>query len=306
MINLTAEDQASLEQNVGTWAVCWWLRDKRGREHRQTSLDTDIEVSRGTVAGIDLDGLYESMAGIQSTTIHQSADLSVDNLDVDALLDEFGLDVDSIRAGMFDGIEYMIFVVNWKSPTNSGIVVKRGIIGNIKSFAREVATMELRGLTQYLQKNILEQTSTTCRNELGDARCKVDLSIYTVTGIVDAVESRRKFEATLDPISPEPQPGYFNDGILTFTSGENEGFSKRVRTDSAGSAPVLGTFALYESFPGDIMDGDTFTVSAGCNKQHVVTDGVVTGDCFNKFDNLLNNESEPFVPGQYAIYAGPK
>src|SRR3546814_3162609 len=121
--------------------------------------------------------------------MRRSSDLAVDNLDVDALLDEFGISADAVRAGVFDGIRYVIFLVNWDAPTNSGIIVKSGIIGNIKSFAREVATMELRGLTQYLQQTLLEQTSLTCRAELGDARCTVDLSAFPVTGVVDAVAS---------------------------------------------------------------------------------------------------------------------
>src|SRR3546814_16042070 len=110
-------------------------------------------------------------------------------------------------------------------------MVKSGIKGNMKSVAREVATMELRGLTQYLQQTLLEQTSLTCRAELGDARCTVDLSAFTVTGVVDAVASRLVFDAILDVGSIET-PGWFVGGVLTFTSGENDGFSKRVKLDS--------------------------------------------------------------------------
>src|SRR3546814_12403519 len=96
--------------------------------------------------------------------MRRSSDLAVDNLDVDALLDEFGISADAVRAGVFDGIRYVIFLVNWDAPTNSGIIVKSGIIGNIKSFAREVAPMELRGLTQYLQEPLLEQTKSAARS----------------------------------------------------------------------------------------------------------------------------------------------
>src|SRR3546814_10734430 len=80
-------------------------------------------------------------------------------------------------------------------------------------------------------------------------------------------------------------------------------FSKRVKIDSfldsTGTPETLGHFEMYESFPGEIVEGDTFTVSAGCNHQHsVATDGTVTGDCMNKFDNLLNFRGEPFITGR--------
>lgn len=308
MITLTPEDSTALAQTVTHWTLCWRFEDKQGRVYRQTSLDRDVEVSRGIVAGVDLDGTYSSITAIQSTTMRQSADLAVDNLDIDALLDEFGITADAVRAGIFDGVQYLIFLVNWENPENSGIIVKSGVIGNIKSFAREIATMELRGLAQYLQQNILEQTSLTCRAELGDSKCGIDLSDYTVTGIVDTVTNRRVFDAILDVGSIET-PGWFVGGRLTFTSGENDGFTMRVKvdsfTDSSGDLEMLGHFELYDTFPGDIEPGDTFTVTAGCNKQHsVAADGAVTGDCVNKFDNLLNFRGEPFIPGQYAIYSG--
>src|SRR3546814_10299844 len=49
VITLTPEDEAALAQSVTHWTLCWRFEDKRGVVYRQTSLDRDIEVSRGVV-----------------------------------------------------------------------------------------------------------------------------------------------------------------------------------------------------------------------------------------------------------------
>ncbi|HEU4589382.1 MAG TPA: DUF2163 domain-containing protein [Steroidobacteraceae bacterium] len=305
MRQLSTADTTLLAGRVTTLAECWYVAIKNYDPVLVTGHDRDVVVTRGPVAGITVAGTYLSLPSIFGKSLRSSSALDVDNAEVDVLLSSVGVTIDDIRAGLWDNVRFVHFLVNWTDPTDSGIVLGSGTVGNIRSFAQGLATSELRGLSQQLQKNILEQTSLSCRAELGDTRCGVNLAGYTVTGIVDAVTSRRVFDALLDLGSPAVPPGYFVAGVLTFTSGDNAGYSRRVKIDSAGSPSALGHFELYENFPLDIEEGDTFTVSAGCNKQHSVdADGGVAGDCYNKFDNLLNFRGEPFIPGQYAIYSG--
>jgi uncharacterized phage protein (TIGR02218 family) len=226
--------------------------------------------------------------------------MSVDNLDVDVLLDEYGITAADIRAGLFDNVEYTIFLVNWRDPTNSGIIVRNGLVGNFRSFANGLATGEARGLKQALSQTIIEAYSLTCRAQLGDERCKVNLAPYTLTGEVASVINRRRITITLD--SGAPEPGDYTGGLLTLTSGANAGYQQEIKLDSA--ADVFGTIELFEPFPYEVQAGDTLTLTPGCNKIHQVVDGVAVGDCKNRYDNVVNFRGEPFIPGTAEILRG--
>jgi len=85
--------------------------------------------------------------------------------------------------------------------------------------------------------------------------------------------------------------GYFSDGVITFTSGANNGKSMEV-TSWDGT-----TLRLFEGMPFDIQAGDTFTITPGCN--------LAIGDCQDKFVNIVNFRGEPFIPGMDAILNYP-
>ena len=83
---------------------------------------------------------------------------------------------------------------------------------------------------------------------------------------------------------PAPAPaGWFNDGIITFTSGQNNGLSFEIKSWDGTNL----TLFLPLEFPAAVSD--TFTIEPGCNK--------TTGDCSNKYNNIVNFRGEPFIPG---------
>lgn len=304
MKSLTLQDLAAVQQNVTTWAVCWMVTDKLGNVLRQTSHDRDIVVSR-TVNGVVLSGTYSAALNIQATTVKQTSDQAVDNLDLDAILTENGITAAAIRAGIFDNVAFTVFLVNWSDPTNSGIVIKHGLVGNIRTFARDLATGEGRGLKQYLQQTIIQAYGTTCRAKLGDDQCTVDLVPLTFSGTVNSVATRRVFTATLPMgTSNDPEPGYFRGGILRFLTGDNAGFEQEVKLDHLDSN-LFWTFTLFEPFPYTVSPSDTFEVEPGCNHHHAKIEGVWQGDCKDKFDNLPNMRAEPMIPGNSEILRPP-
>ncbi|WP_454737588.1 DUF2163 domain-containing protein [Cupriavidus necator] len=77
--------------------------------------------------------------------------------------------------------------------------------------------------------------------------------------------------------------GYFAYGKVTFTSGENAGYSAEVKA----FAPGFVTVAMPLPFP--VAPGDTYTIVAGCDRTF--------GTCKNRFDNVVNFRGEPYVPG---------
>jgi uncharacterized phage protein (TIGR02218 family) len=52
-------------------------------------------------------------------------------------------------------------------------------------------------------------------------------------------------------------------------------------------APGIVTLALPMEFP--IVAGDTYTITAGCDKQF--------GTCKARYNNVVNFRGEPYIPG---------
>ena len=138
---------------------------------------------------------------------------------------------------------------------------------------------EMRGLTSQLQQVIGNVYTSSCRAALGDAKCGINLSALTVTGAVTAIETAYAFTDSTKTQAND----YFADGVVHFTSGANYGLSMEVRDFTAGR------FGLFLPMPYGIALGDTFTVSAGCDKQF--------DTCVSKFHNAVNFRGEPDVPG---------
>jgi len=87
--------------------------------------------------------------------------------------------------------------------------------------------------------------------------------------------------------------GWFNEGVLTFTSGANAGLKQKVKAYDA-----LGNYTLSLPMYQAIAPGDTFSVVAGCRKR-------LAEDCYAKFANQLNFQGEPHLPGIDTLTAAP-
>ena len=58
-------------------------------------------------------------------------------------------------------------------------------------------------------------------------------------------------------------------------------------------AYTVGAFTLQLPMPYPVAVGDTFAISAGCDKSKAT--------CKNRFNNLVNMRAEPDLPGQDKI-----
>lgn len=162
------------------------------------------------------------------------------------------------------------FPAEWTSPQNSKAIAITIALELTGSFAPPTTS----GGDQYL--------------------CHVDLSKYIQNGSVASVTDGRTLVPTsglLQVGSATPTvaapAGWFNNGILTFTSGVNDGYLFEIKTWDGT------TLELYLPMQYEPSPGDTFTIEPGCD--HTV------GDCFNKFNNIINFRGEPFMPGEDAI-----
>lgn len=280
---------------VTTIATCWKATLKDGTILGFTSHVDDLSISGVT---------YEAASGYTPTNVETSGDLAVDNLEVQGLLDSPSITEDDLLAGKWDHAEIEIFEVNYENTAQGTNNLRRGWLGEV-SVGRSSFKAELRGLSQRLQQVILEVTSPSCRATLGDTRCGVNLTDYTTTGAVTSVTSNRVFETDVHDntvrLTPSttgnPPSGYFDSGVLTWTSGLNDGLSMEVKSFIVGS-PSSGGVTLQLPMPYTVQVGDQFSIVTGCGKRLIE-------DCKTKFGNVPNFRGEPYKPTPNQLLRGP-
>lgn len=270
MKNVSAELQAHLASESVTLATCWKLTRTDNVVMGFTDHDTDLVIDAVT---------YEAASGFTPSAVATNANLASDNLDLQGLLDSEGITEEDIMAGLYDFAEIEIFQVNYKDLTQGVLHLRRGQLGEV-SLKNHQFTAEVRGLNESLNQKVGNLYSPLCRAILGDARCKVNLAAFTVTGTVTGVTNNRIFT---DENRGE-DTGWFNFGTITFTSGNNNGLTMEVKEFIAGGDIIL---VLPMSFA--VRAGDTYSMVAGCDK--------TPATCKAKFNNILNFRGEPDVPG---------
>ena len=88
--------------------------------------------------------------------------------------------------------------------------------------------------------------------------------------------------------------GWFRAGKLAFTSGANDGLSVEVKNHRNDGAV---TIELWQVMPEPIAAGDTFVISAGCDKRFQT--------CHERFNNIINFRGFPHIPGNDFVVSYP-
>ena len=154
-----------------------------------------------------------------------------------------------------------IWRVNW-SDTAQRVLMRSGSIGEVRRSGPAFAA-EVRGLAHYLQQPKGRLFQYGCDADLGDAPLhrRPHGPRLPGTGIVVTASSLRLFTASgLGSFAAD----WFTRGLVTFTSGANAGRAQEVQRHGAGSRATL---ELWQPMAQAIAPGDTFIVTAGCDKQ---------------------------------------
>jgi uncharacterized phage protein (TIGR02218 family) len=275
MKSIPSELLAHYRSGSTTLARLWLITRRDGHAFAFTDHDRSIEFD---------DVIYRPTSAFDASAVSTRAELNVDNLDVTGVIDDDGITVEDIEAGLWDGATLELREVNWADTSMGANILRVGEIGQVQR-GRGYYKAELRGLMQKLQNNIGRTITPTCDATLGDARCDVDLEAFRVVGTVTAAVDRRTFTA-----SGLVQPtDWFALGDVTFASGLNDGIVMEVKSHAG-----TGDIVLQLPMPFAIEVGDTFTIVPGCNK--IKDDGGV-GHCKHRFDNVVNFRGFSYVPG---------
>ena len=269
MKDISESLKGHLAGEVTTLATCWKLTRRDGDIMGFTDHDKDITFDSVS---------YLAASGFTASAVQSTSGMAVDNLDVDGMLSSDFIKDEDLHAGLYDFAEIEVFMVNYSDLTQGKLPLRTGWMGEVV-FGNGQFTAEVRGLSQRLSQKIGNSYSPTCRALFGDAKCGKLKNDYKHEAEISAVESRQRFTAS----SLTQETGYFNYGVVKFTSGENNGLSMEVK-DFRHSIVTL-----VLPMPYDIAEEDEIEIFAGCDKTFQT--------CCSKFENASNFRGEPHVPG---------
>ena len=275
MSGLDAGLKAHLQTGLTTLCRCWALTRRDGETLGFTDHDGDL----------GFDGLtFRADTGLSALALQQSTGLSVDNTEALGALSDAAIREDDIEAGRYDGAEVRAWLVNWADPAQRHLQF-RGTIGELKRAAGAFEA-ELRGLTERLNVPLGRVYQKPCSAVLGDRECGVDLGaagLSVETGIAGA-ENRRVLR--LDGAGGAAE-GWFRHGRLEVRTGAATGLIGIIKRDRPeGGARVI---ELSQPLRAAIATGDRVRLVAGCDKRMET--------CRKKFDNLVNFQGFPDLPG---------
>jgi uncharacterized phage protein (TIGR02218 family) len=197
-----------------------------------------------------------------------------------------------LAAGRYDAAAVEVWLVDWSEPALK-VKLSAGALGEVRREGKAF-TAELRGLAHRFAEDSGRLYTKTCNADLGDVRCTVDLASAATRGegsIVD-VSATSVFSASG---LGDYADGWFTAGRLSWTGGANAGQAVEVKSHRVEGGLV--TLELWQAMPESLTAGDTFVVTAGCDKYF--------DTCVAKFDNAVNFRGFPHIPGNDFVIRYP-
>lgn len=188
-----------------------------------------------------------------------------------------------IAAGGFDGSRFRVervFASSWTAVPAGTLLMFSGRMGDV-TMGRNEANITIKSDLELLDVQVPKNLWTPgCSNSLYDSACGVLKATFTVANAVTAspTPTRYVFNSTLAQAA-----GYFDLGVVTFTSGANAGQVRTIKGHASG-----GLVTLISPLPFAPAAGDTFNIYPGCDKTQAT--------CTNKFSNVIRFRGKPYVP----------
>ena len=228
--------------------------------------------------------------GFKRSRIKLSAGLQVDKVDVTMFVTAAHT-VGSVpmahhaRAGGFDGAGVAL---DWAYFDEGGAYqgVMRKFAGTAGPAEVEPGQIrfEVRSEIALLQTMLPKEVyQPACLNQVYDSLCALNKPTWQASGAVTGTNGTLVWlQSGLAQAN-----GYFDLGVLTFTSGVNAGLTRTVKAYAGGA------FQFARPMLAVPTNGDTFIVRPGCDR--------TLATCTNKFNNRLRFRGFPFVPSAETV-----
>jgi uncharacterized phage protein (TIGR02218 family) len=274
--------QVKLDSGVTTLCRCWVLTRRDGTVLGFTDHDRDIVID-GVTCRAD--------AGLSGSEATQQFGFAVGGSEITGALAADTLNEDDLAAGRYDAAGVRLYLVDWSEP-ELRVLLAAGVLGEVR---REgvAFTAEVRGLAHRLAEESGRLYAPTCAADLGDARCTVDLTNAVYRGSGAAANANGASSLIASGLG-DFTDGWFTAGRLTWESGANAGIVVEVKSHRVAADVRI---ELWQAMPETIAPGDTFIVTAGCDKRFAT--------CRDRFANAVNFRGFPHMPGNDFIVRYP-
>jgi uncharacterized phage protein (TIGR02218 family) len=118
-----------------------------------------------------------------------------------------------------------------------------------------------------------------CLNTLFDAACGLGRAAWQISGSASGASDVTR---TTFPHALAQAAGYFDLGVVQFTSGANSGVMRTIKRHLSGS------FTVLQPLPAAVTGGDAFIAWPGCDKLNTT--------CSAKFSNAARFRGHPYIP----------
>jgi uncharacterized phage protein (TIGR02218 family) len=257
-----------------------------GQVMRYCSGDRDITANGHVFSAGGQTGPYVKNIG----RVHWTIGTKVDDMTFDVLAGAgtvMGLPfVTACKIGTFDGAECQRdkAIMPTYGDTSAGTVVMFvGRVGDL-AIGQAAVNFTINAHTELLNQNFPRNLiQPGCLNTLYGAACTLNQTAFAINGVVLAGSTTTSWLANIAQANK-----YFDLGKILFTSGQNSGFARSIKSWTAPNLGNAGIAALTAPSPFVPAAGDTFTIYPGCDKTQPT--------CTAKFNNLANFRAFPFVP----------
>lgn len=231
--NVSAAFQTHIDGECTTLATLWRVTRTDNEQFFFTDHDRNVVINVDDVTDTDNDQSYVAETGFTRSSIANTADLSVDSMNIESLLDASGVLERDVRAGLWDFAEIEVFMVNWDDHTDGIMQLRRGYLGEI-SIRDEIYFAELRGLIQILQQNVGDIYTPGCRATHGDPACGFDLTLTTQTTEVDTIDADNRIITVPDHYIERSSVPLETDWLLRINT----------KIDDSSDDPALGRLTV--------------------------------------------------------------
>jgi uncharacterized phage protein (TIGR02218 family) len=259
---------------------------------RFTSFDVPLTVSGNTYStGLLIKrGSIATKRGVEVQTLELEITPQIDHPSAPVLVNGQPF-LQACRWGFLDSCRVRMDKLFMATPgdVSAGAVPWfQGRVADVQAGRMSVKLMldsDLALLNVQMPRNIIQ---TGCVHRLYDASCTLNPASHTTAGAVSAVATDRTYIDTgLTDIN-----GYFDQGVLTFTSGVCTGVTRMVKRYTTS----FGRLTFIQPLPPGVVAADTFSVRLGCDKKQAT--------CSAKFGNLAHFRGYPYVPTPETVYDG--
>lgn len=275
--------QLLLNNNVFNKAELFTFTLINGVVLRYTSLDINLTVG----------GLVYKAAPITRGSIKETTGVSVDDMDItwllkltDTLPGSTTPIIQAMRYGAFDNATFSldkVFSPNpwvYNMPNISDDYVLKGRFNgrvDIDQAGMTYAKLRIKSMLELLDVSMPRNLyMPSCGRVMYSSGCGVNRAALTKSGTVQSGSTITLINTGLTFAND-----YYNNGVITFTSGVNSGIRRSVRTSSSGA---ITTILPFPKLPGE---GDSFIIYPGCDK---------TRDTCKKYGNQDNFKGFLYIP----------